>query len=287
MGRVFVWKIEAACKAEDYGSAVTQAVAGSKFGFDLTGGGAMDAGLGMSIVDEIRRTLAPHLSKFEPKQLATLSAGMDSALKRKTPTEAIVENERQNFLLAIQTIQDDYRSGDFKKLENELGPSGREGVEKLQAAGKKDESGRAKYFEGFAQEAEQIAKEYAAHAKLSVEERQHHPLTKFSKNRPWRGLARHFLGTLEPLLSHEASTTARTRLLILTARLLAQKTDGFPDSLKGFSSELDKDPYSGKGFLYHHDASQFSLYSVGPNLKDDGGETDGTFSDPDLLLEQG
>ncbi|MEZ0327100.1 MAG: hypothetical protein ACAH95_14465 [Fimbriimonas sp.] len=285
LGRVFAWKIEDACKAEDYANAVMLANAGSKFGFDLTGGAAMDAALGLDIVDQIRIAIAPHLTKMKPEQLSALASGMTSALGRKVPLTTTLTNEEQNFKLAVQTVQDLYRANDLKKLEDELGPSGREAVEKLKAAGKKSDEARLQYFSGFANEASESVHHYVELASLPVAKRE--AKLEFSRNRAWRGFAKIFLGTLEPLLSHDDATTARTRLVILQAKLLAGKKNGYPSSLKYISQELDKDPYSGERFLYHYDASQFTLYSVGPNLKDDGGETDGTFSDPDLLLEQG
>jgi hypothetical protein len=30
---------------------------------------------------------------------------------------------------------------------------------------------------------------------------------------------------------------------------------------------------------------EFTVYSIGPNLKDDGGESDESFTRPDLMLE--
>jgi hypothetical protein len=46
------------------------------------------------------------------------------------------------------------------------------------------------------------------------------------------------------------------------------------------------DPYSGRGFVYRVDGADYRLYSVGADIKDDGGETDETYTAPDLMLEK-
>ena len=82
---------------------------------------------------------------------------------------------------------------------------------------------------------------------------------------------------------------ARTRLLILYAEVFRFNKNGkpFPRSLAAFSPELTIDPYSGAPLIYSADTAQFSIYSVGSNGQDDGGDTDATFTKPDLKLEIG
>jgi hypothetical protein len=50
---------------------------------------------------------------------------------------------------------------------------------------------------------------------------------------------------------------------------------GYPASIKELKSKLGwrlpKDPFSGKDFIYKRQAKGFILYSVGPDMKDDGG----------------
>ena len=38
-----------------------------------------------------------------------------------------------------------------------------------------------------------------------------------------------------------------------------------------FTAELPNDPFTGKAMIYHHDDAGYRIYSVGDNLKDDGG----------------
>jgi hypothetical protein len=50
--------------------------------------------------------------------------------------------------------------------------------------------------------------------------------------------------------------------------------------------EIPVDPFSGKGFIYSKKGGGFFLYSIGPNLKDDGGKVrektkDGSAPDED------
>ena len=85
------------------------------------------------------------------------------------------------------------------------------------------------------------------------------------------------------------ATLARTRMLVITARLLAmeKRNQPIPAELNKFDARLRQDPFSGYPFVYHAQGSHFRLYSVGSDFKDDGGETDAeTFMSPDLALER-
>ena len=57
-------------------------------------------------------------------------------------------------------------------------------------------------------------------------------------------------------------------------------------AIKPATLEASRDPYSGKPFVYAVSKDRFLLYSVGSNGIDDGGNTDETFSAPDLTLER-
>ena len=59
-----------------------------------------------------------------------------------------------------------------------------------------------------------------------------------------------------------------------------------PPDLSGFKRETVTDPYTGREFMYKSSGSEFTLYSVGENLQDDGGDTNGSFSSPDLSIER-
>jgi len=69
---------------------------------------------------------------------------------------------------------------------------------------------------------------------------------------------------------------ARLRLVYTALRLEShRKTRGqYPPSLDALGSDpLFTDPFSGQPFVYRRDGAGYTLYSVGPNGKDDGGES--------------
>lgn len=86
---------------------------------------------------------------------------------------------------------------------------------------------------------------------------------------------------------------ARLRLIYTALRLEHhRKTRGqYPPSLDALGRDpLFTDPFSGQPFIYRRSGTDFALYSVGPNGKDDGGEShpEGGMSPGhpgDLLLE--
>ncbi|HZH97573.1 MAG TPA: hypothetical protein VEX38_01265, partial [Fimbriimonadaceae bacterium] len=120
-------------------------------------------------------------------------------------------------------------------------------------------------------------------------ERSSVPEAKPLAERPWRRFSKHFFMTLRPLLVLNDATVARTRLLILEAAILkdVRLERRAPKDLSAFGPEIKTDPYSGQPFVYRADGADYRLHSVGENAIDDAGDTDESFSSPDLVLEKG
>ncbi len=59
--------------------------------------------------------------------------------------------------------------------------------------------------------------------------------------------------------------------VLLALSLYKQRTGTHPSALHKIGSALPEDPFSGKSFVYRRSESGLILYSVGPNLQDDGG----------------
>lgn len=286
IGRVLDWKAEDAYKAGDFDTGNRLVIAGSKFGFDLTGGGAMDASLGLSIVDDLRRTAVQYLAQMPPEKQLALSDGMRGALARQAPIETTIGNESQNIMLGVQAVQDDFTADHLDHLQDELGPTVKEAVDYLRELQDQKLADRAAYFEGFGNEAKATIQAFEDAGKLPVIKRPTEIKPVYAKTRPWKRFAPHFFGTLGPLLDLHDATTARTRLFILTASLRSQHERATLPPLSAFPAELRTDPYSGNDFVYRTDGPEFDLYSIGANRKDDGGDTDTAFSAPDLTLEE-
>jgi hypothetical protein len=153
----------------------------------------------------------------------------------------------------------------------------------LQELRRKSTEKQAAYFEGFASEADHRAQWLSAVSELPLSERNHDPGLSFPKDRPWRIFAKNFFSAGESLLAVRDESVARTRLMILEARILAMVKSGqsAPEDLSRFDKDLTTDPYTGQEFVYHSAGTEFTLYSVGEDLKDDGGDDPGK----DLTLE--
>ncbi len=81
---------------------------------------------------------------------------------------------------------------------------------------------------------------------------------------------------------------AHGRVTLLAFALTAFKRDqgDYPKTLAelvpDYLKQIPADPFTGKDFIYHPAATTGRLYSVGPNLKDDGGrEDDGAWPKPE------
>lgn len=78
--------------------------------------------------------------------------------------------------------------------------------------------------------------------------------------------------SLQRDLSDASISSCRTMLDIFTYR---HRFGSYPDSLdalrKNLSVKIPVDPMSGKDFIYRRQNSGFILYSIGENMRDDGG----------------
>jgi hypothetical protein len=288
LGRALKWKIERACVMGAYDQAIDYVVAATKFGFDLTGGSATDASLGFEIADECRRAIAPFLAKLGSGQLTVLSEGLTNALRGKPSLKVTIEHEHTRMLQGIQYIQDAYAKDQFSDLMKKMKEDVRDGVAFLRDEVKSsDAKKRPAYFEGFAREAEEQTRWLNSVADLPATQRKTEPPPRLAEKRPWRAFAKQFFTAAEPLLKIQDSTVARTRLAILTCEIWKQvkTTRNGPKDISGFDKELTLDPYTGRRFAYRVSGPVFEVYSLGTDGIDNAGDTDESFSAPDLRLE--
>jgi len=287
LGRALQWKIEKACAAGDYDTAIQDDVAATKFGFDLTGGSAVDASLGLGIADDARKAIAPFIAKFGAAQLETLAEGLTDALDGKPPITTTIEHEHERMLEGVQYVQDAYTQDRFDDLMKNMKEDVRDGVTYLRDLKARDATARPAYFQGFAAEADEETRWLTAIAGMPEIERKNHPVPQLAKQRPWKSFAMQLFTAAEPLLKIEDATIARTRLAILTCDLLksVKTTQSAPTDLAGFPKELTTDPFTGRTFAYRAAGPVFDVYSLGADGIDNAGETDESYSTPDLRLE--
>ncbi|MDR3689811.1 MAG: hypothetical protein P4L46_10565 [Fimbriimonas sp.] len=283
IGRVYEWNADRACTTGDYDTAIANVTVGTKFGFDLTAGGATDASLGLSIVDELRRSIAPYLAKMSPSQLDRLARGIKDDVQREPSIATAIKNEHENILQSLRFVEECMTKNNYDALLDNMGPDVNEAIRFLSEIG-----GNERKQQTFLTELTQACEsEYATVQQDANVPTIKRPQTKIEFKKQWRKLPKYLLGSLRPLLSMSDATCARTRLLLLYAEILkfGKEQKPFPSGLSVFSNDLTIDPFTGKPFLYHADQAEFTLYSVGANCRDDGGDTDETYSTPDLKLE--
>lgn len=289
IGRTLTWRIEKAIAEGRTDDAASDTVLAVRFGLELSGGSATDASLGLTTVNEALQAVGPGLQLMSATSLKRLALGLDKALRARPSIEQSITHERLSMLTAVQWVQDSYRSGDFEAISRTIGPDSREAVTFLKEMKPKDASLRPAYFRGFANEAETMVNWLRQCSQLPASARPKRPSEPSNAWRPWKRFAKHFFWTAEPLLSLDDLAVARIRLGILQAvvrsRILA--THSAPDSLASYPKRWTLDPYSGKPFVYRAEGLDYDLYSVGPNLQDDAGDSNETGLQPDLVFWQG
>jgi hypothetical protein len=281
------WQIESAVKRSNYDAAVDLAILESKVGFDIAGGTAADADLGLQMADEARRAIASSLPDLTPGQLSRLTTGMKAAYASMPNFATIAKNESASYLTQVQWVQDHYRAGKLNEIDEYLGPQVRDATTFLAQLKKEDREKRPSYFQGFADEANRFADWAASQGSVPYAKRKKDTELELADYRPWKKYSAALFTTLRPVQARYDATVARTRLLILSSELmrLVKVARAAPKTLDAFSAALVEDPFSGSRFKYRATGMEFFLYSVGANLQDDQGVTDSIFAAPDLTLE--
>lgn len=284
LGRAAVWRIEEAIEADDWERAVTWTIVATRFGFDLAQGDSQSATLGFAIVSDARKAIAPHLEQLSAATLAKLSQGTSNALAKYKGLRQTLEGERSRMLFGVQFVQDCRQKKDYKELDKHLGRTVKQAVTYLRDL---DESKRAAYFEGFADEAKGFVDHWQQQVQKARPDRV--PWSEPAGARPWKRFAKAFCGTVEPLVDIADESVTRTRLLAVTAWALsaAKSTGSAPTSLKGLQTGDGIDPYSGRPLVYSASGADFKVYSVGVDGRDDGGDSDGSANASDIVLESG
>ena len=288
LGKTLCWKIELLVFNDELDDAISLFLSTSKFGFDLTEGAAIDLSLGLTIVNTARLAIIPGVHKMSKEQLSQLAGGIITILKNRPSIEKTLLHEQEQMMAAVQVVQDAIQKKDFSELRKQLGSSVNRGIKFInKKLLKKSYEKKIAYLNGFANEGKSDTNKLIIQLKLPTIKRE--KIEKSPKAyRPWKRFAMHFFSSAQTILPMNDRTVAKTRLLALQALLQKEikEHDQAPDNLDKFPGEVTLDPYSGQQFVYQAGDLDFKIYSIGEDLRDDGGQTDETGTGPDLLLER-
>ena len=284
IGASLLWDIEDAMAAHDYEKAISACGSATTLGYALMSGGAYEASLGASIINQSRQKMVQVLGMLNGIQLGKLGSAIQKASANRTPLQIPIENERDNMLLALQQTQDAFEKNKLTGLQDRIGSSAKDTIEYLQSMEKDQEKGKVLF--------DWIGNDITARTNWYL---------KFVKNPRSAGLPpkkdeskaklmvyRYFGSSIENLVPMLQMTVCRTELFVLECylkqKLKMQKP--LPKSLAAFSKSATLDPFTGEPFYYKAGASSYVLYSAGEDGIDNGGITDSNFRHPDLLLEK-
>lgn len=290
IGRVMVWRIEDAVAAKKGDEAVQAFLVASRFGFGLTGGDASDATLGLSLVDEARRTILAALPMLNANGMSKLSQGLKMALATRPGPGTVAAHERERDLRFVQALQDATQKNELGVYERSMGRDGRPAVTYLRDIGD-DPKELAAYFDGLAAEVNarlDLETKLADAPRSERLDKDGNDLApKILGERPWRRFVNHFVLTMPAYRAMDDVTVARTRMLVVTAELSRRRKMGqpMPNDLRAFSEGVRTDPFTGHDFVYRTDGTEWILHSAGEDLTDNGGDTDAMGESPDLTLE--
>jgi len=270
LGKVMRWQAEEALVSENYSRAVAAFLRCARFGIDISGGDATDANLGLTIVNDVSIPIWKAFPKMSSRDLRVLHDSFLRILQSAPTLESVLRHERATMLQVVQSIQDAYLAGELKKftqVANQLKPA----VDYLERLRSRPHEEQIQYFKNFAQEAENEIRNIS---QANYDFRQMENRETKDKMRPWKRFSTHYFRTARFLLPLWKETHAKMRLMALDAALMARLKTGktLPNDLGNFPEWLRTDPFSGKDFLYYPRGSDYVLYSVGVDSKDDGGD---------------
>ncbi len=271
LGRVLVWQIEKLLQEKKKEQAISLFALGLRLGADLSGGDAMDADLGYTLMEDCLRVLWARFPELTPAQLRWVHRTVQEVILGMPSLELVLRHEQATMLRCVEAVQEWYLQGRLEELERGLGQDGSRVIRYLERLRSAPISEQVRFFEGFAMEArreiEYWVQEVGKPPHLWADPPQP------SGERPWWRLARHFFGGARFLRRRWVTNQAWLRLFAVDSALYARVVQGspLPADLSGFSPSLRTDPFSGADFLYYPFRGSYRLYSVGENGLDDGG----------------
>jgi len=286
LAKALTWQIEAAVKERAYGRALDLYLIAAKFGTDMSGGASFEAVTGFAIIDQARQALAPALPEMSPQGLQRLALAQTAILRNAPTAQQVLDHELQAMKSALQAYQDAFAKGTTKDLSKKLGFGGDAIVAQLDALSKESPENRQKFFGNLTKEAEAEILDLRARAAKPTRERAEYP-DLGAGGRPYWRIARAALRGGRVYLEARDYSLAWGRLLVAYSQSMARlkKTGTAPTDLAGIAAPIRLDPFTGRNLIYRAQGSDFLVYSVGSNLRDDGGSTDESFRAPDLRLE--
>lgn len=284
IGLSLIWNIEQATADHDLDKAIVACGQATKLGFALMGGGAYEASLGASLINQARAKLVPHIGSLSSNQLGKLGLTLQRASTGRPAMQISVENERDNMLLSLQQAQDMFASNQLDRLQERLGSSAKDQIEQLQSLQDDQEKGKL-IFDWIGND---ISMRTDWFLKKVKDPRKVGPPPKLDQKKSYAMLYRYFGTNIENLVPLLQSTYCRTQLFVLECYLKQKQKmqKPLPNSLSKFSRSAILDPFTGEPFYYKAGSSSYILYSAGEDGIDNGGKTDSSFRFPDLLLEK-
>jgi len=278
-------RMENHAKDRDWERALPLAQTLTRFGARWSQTGVAGALDGRNAISRSRRALSPNLASLGEGQLRRLASSLRETLEETPSFDRAYEFEREQGRVRLQDVFARASAGEWDGLRRELGVRGGQTLSALQGL---DAAGRSAWYQELERELDRHVSEAKASAAAPAGSPDAtKPWYEVSKDRPWSELGQNYLMPVRQLPDLERAYLAKTRLLALTALIIADaKRDGrAPANLDKFPASLTTDPYSLKPFLYRAAGREFRLYSVGENGLDDGGDSDRDGMAPDVTLE--
>lgn len=281
--RTMLWGLEDSVRKKDYDAAVRTCVRATRFGYDLTGGGAVEAAMGLELVGNARRRMLPAIGDLSARQAGELSAGLQKALLRRPNFKQCLRNEQQNLWNMLDQLQTGLSSEEsFKVFLPKLVKVPEATVREMnRVVGNRQKS--KQFVESLVDEINNKSKWGETNLDLPVNQREKIKRVK----RPWTSIYELCFNTSDPVIRMNDLNVTRTRLLMVTAE--AQKyrnqTGGWPREAP-LTPAMRSDQFGGGTLRYRNDGDTFTIYSVGSDGLDNGGiSTDSAHLAPDLTLE--
>ncbi len=281
IARTLVWRIEDAVRGQNFSQAAKDFDRLVRFGTNLSGGDAIDANLGYSVIREGRDVLWSAFPLLSPDDLRKIHASIVKALGDAPPPHTTLRHDRAAMLKAVSSLQEAFLAGDLAPYREALGKPVAPAFDYLDSLRKKPVSEQVSYFERFAREANAEADRLNHQAALAPHLWQEEK-KQAEGERPWFRFANHYFRNGELFLTEWAEHQAWMRLMAIDAALLARVKDkqNLPADLTALRDWLRADPYSGRDFVYVPQGADYRLYGVGPDRKDDFGAAKVDMSPP-------
>lgn len=248
----------------DYVGAVESGLDGYALGIAITRGGLLIHGMVQGVIETTSQpAIVNNIDRLSAHDAERLSARMEALVRSRVSTSVILGEEKDTFEAIIAKMDASVRSGNYTTTKDLIDSDSQSGFKVMRTP-----LMWRLHHDAMVRQTIRYLSDMATEAAKPVAARKRVPT-------PTDPLALLFSPSAGHILQRFDQADARAHVIASALRIQAfrAKNGRLPATLSeaGIPADMQTDPFTGKPLIYRLHGGDYLLYSVGPDLHDNGG----------------